>query len=119
MLAGDARLTEKLRREELLPLGSRIRARLYMDYASREELAACLDHLLATAGNANLMTPQLRQALCDHAAGNYRILTTISAELLSAAVKRQASQLDEKLYFEVYAQQKTAARSTAKTQRPH
>ena len=86
VLAGDARLTDKLRREDLLPLGSRIRARLAMDYATREELAACLEHLLATAGNAALMTPQLGQTLCDHAAGNYRILTTMGAQLLSAAV---------------------------------
>ena len=71
VLAGDLRLTENLRREELLPLGSRIRARLAMEYASREELAACLEHLLTVAGNASLMTPQLRHTLCDHAAGNY------------------------------------------------
>jgi general secretion pathway protein A len=104
VLAGDTRLTDKLKREELLPLGSRIRIRLAMDYASREELAACLEHLLASAGNANLMTPQLRQALCDHAAGNYRILTTMAAQLLAAAAQRQLEQLDEKLYFEVFAQ---------------
>ena len=42
MLAGDGRLTEALAREELLPLGTRIRARLPSDYASRDELAACV-----------------------------------------------------------------------------
>jgi type II secretory pathway predicted ATPase ExeA len=109
VLAGDTRLTDKLKREELLPLGSRIRIRLAMDYASREELAACLEHLLASAGNANLMTPQLRQALCDHAAGNYRILTTMAAQLLAAAAQRQLEQLDEKLYFEVFAQASKAS----------
>src|SRR5439155_7059073 len=36
VLAGDARLTDKLRSEQLLPLGSRIRTRLAMEYASRE-----------------------------------------------------------------------------------
>ena len=115
VLAGDARLTEKLRREELLPLGSRIRARLAMEYASREELAACLEHLLSTAGNASLMTAQLRQTLCDHAAGNYRILTTMSAELLSAAAKREVAQLDEKLYLEIFA---PPQRSTPHPPRP-
>jgi type II secretory pathway predicted ATPase ExeA len=39
VLAGDARLIEKLRREELIPLGSRIRTRLATEHASREELA--------------------------------------------------------------------------------
>jgi general secretion pathway protein A len=103
VLAGDSRLTDLLKRDDLLPLGSRIRARLTMDYAGRDDLSACLEHLLATAGNANLMTPQLRQVLCDHAAGNYRILTNMAAQLLSAAVQRQAEKLDEKLYFEVFA----------------
>jgi type II secretory pathway predicted ATPase ExeA len=103
VLAGDARLTEKLKRDELLPLGSRVRTRLAMEYATREDLTACLEHLLGTAGNATLMTPQLRAMLCDHAAGNYRVMTTMSAQLLSAAVQRQASVLDEKLYFEVFA----------------
>jgi general secretion pathway protein A len=102
VLAGDARLTEKLRREELVPLGSRIRTRLTLEHASHEELAACLTHLLGTAGNASLMTPQLRQTLCDHAAGNYRVLTTMAAELLAVAARRDLAQLDEKLYLEVF-----------------
>ncbi len=74
VMAGDARLNEKLRREELIPLGSRIRTRLATEFASRDELLACLNHLLAGAGNASLMTQQLRHTLCDHAAGNYRML---------------------------------------------
>jgi type II secretory pathway predicted ATPase ExeA len=103
VMAGDARLIEKLRREELIPLGSRIRTRLATEFASRDELLACLEHLLAAAGNASLMTPPLRHALCDHAAGNYRILTTMSAELLAAAVQKDLPLLDEKLYMDVFA----------------
>lgn len=107
VIAGDARLIEKLRREELVPLGSRIRTRLATEYASRDELLACLEHLLAGAGNAGLMTPQLRHTLCDHAAGNYRILTTMAAELLAAAAQRDLPVLDEKLYLDVFAQPDT------------
>ena len=103
VLAGDARLIEKLRREELIPLGSRIRSRLATEHASSEELRACLDHLLNEAGNASLMTPALRQTLCDHAAGNYRILTSLAAELLAVAAHRELPLLDEKLYLEVFA----------------
>jgi type II secretory pathway predicted ATPase ExeA len=102
VLAGDARLIEKLRRDELVPLGSRIRTRLALEHASRDELAACLNHLLGLAGNASLMTPQLRQTLCDHAAGNYRVLTTMAAELLAVAAQRDLAKLDEKLYLEVF-----------------
>ena len=102
VMAGDARLTEKLRREELIPLGSRIRTRLATEFASRDELLACLEHLLAGAGNASLMTQQLRHTLCDHAAGNYRILTTMAAELLAAAAQKDLAVLDEKLYLDVF-----------------
>jgi hypothetical protein len=38
-----------LRSAELLPLGSRIRRRLVLEYASRDELLQSLEHLLATA----------------------------------------------------------------------
>src|SRR5262245_28154701 len=50
----------KLRREDLLPLGSRIRTRLLLESATPEELRACLDHVLEAAGNASLMTPELK-----------------------------------------------------------
>jgi general secretion pathway protein A len=114
VMAGDARLVEKLRREELIPLGSRIRTRLATEFASRDELLACLDHLMAGAGNASLMTPQLRHTLCDHAAGNYRILTTLASELLAAAAQRDLPVLDEKLYLDVFAQtDRPAQRSKA------
>jgi type II secretory pathway predicted ATPase ExeA len=103
VLAGDARLLEKLRREELVPLGSRIRTRMATEYATTEELRACLDHLVNEAGNSSLMTPGLRQTLCDHAAGNFRILTTLAAELLAAAAQRNLPLLDEKLYLEIFA----------------
>ena len=115
VMAGDARLIEKLRREELIPLGSRIRPRLATEFASRDELLACLEHLLAEAGNASLMTPQLRHTLCDHAAGNYRVLTTMAAELLACAAQKDVAVLDEKLYMDVFAppakptQRRTAA----------
>jgi type II secretory pathway predicted ATPase ExeA len=82
VFAGDARLAERLRTPELLPLGSRIRRRLVLDYASRDELLACLDHLLEAAGNATLMTSELKATLADHAAGNYRVLMNLCDELL-------------------------------------
>jgi type II secretory pathway predicted ATPase ExeA len=113
VLAGDARLIEKLRHDDLVPLGSRIRTRLTTEFATRQELLACLEHLLADAGNASLMTPQLRHTLCDHAAGNYRILTTMAAELLAVGAQRELPQLDEKLYLDVFAQPDTAPKRRA------
>jgi type II secretory pathway predicted ATPase ExeA len=104
VFAGDARLPERFRTAELLPLGSRIRRRLVLDYASREELCACLEHLLDTAGNPSLMTAELKGTLVDHAAGNYRVLMNLADELLTVAADRDLPCLDEKLYFEVFAQ---------------
>ena len=50
VLAGDARLIDKLRREELIPLGSRIRTRLATEHASRDELLAGLKLLRRSIG---------------------------------------------------------------------
>jgi general secretion pathway protein A len=102
VLAADGRLSDKLRRDELLPLGSRIRLRLNLEYSTSEELNACLTHLLESAGNPTLMTEPLKSALCDHAAGNYRSLTTMADNLLTVAAERNLTQLDEKLYFDVF-----------------
>jgi general secretion pathway protein A len=109
VLSGDARLLDKLRREELIPLGSRIRTRLATEVATREELLACLDHLLKSAGNATLMTKELRHTLVDHAAGNYRIFVSMAGELLMSAAQREITSLDEKLYLQVFARPDTPA----------
>ena len=104
VFAGDARLPERLRTAELLPLGSRIRRRLVLDYASRDELLACLDHLLEVAGNPSLMTTELKTTLADHAAGNYRVMMNLADELLTVAADRDLPRLDEKLFLDVFAQ---------------
>jgi type II secretory pathway predicted ATPase ExeA len=104
VFSGDARLPERLRTAELLPLGSRIRRRLVLDYASRDELLACLDHLLATAGNPSLMTTELKATLADHAAGNYRVMMNLADELLTVATDRDLPRLDEKLFLDVFGQ---------------
>jgi type II secretory pathway predicted ATPase ExeA len=102
VFAGDARLPERLRTAELLPLGSRIRRRLALDYASRDELLACLDHVLEAAGNPTLMTTELKATLADHAAGNYRVMMNLADELLAVAADRDLARLDEKLFLDVF-----------------
>jgi len=103
ILAGDQRLNDKLRRDELIPLGSRIRVRCNIEYVSTEQLMQSLQHLLTCAGNSRLMSQELMQTLCDHAMGNYRALCTMSAELLATAAQQEKTQLDEKLYLECFA----------------
>jgi general secretion pathway protein A len=104
VFAGDARLPERLRSAELLPLGSRVRRRLVLDYASRDELLACLDRLLDVAGNPSLMTSELKGTLADHAVGNFRVMMNLADELLTVAADRELPRLDEKLYFDVFGQ---------------
>lgn len=102
VLCGDSRMADKLRKEELLPLGSRLRTRLQMELVTSQDLLGCLRHLIKTAGNASLMTAELMKTVCDHAAGNHRIMTTMASELLAAAAQKECTQLDEKLYLEVF-----------------
>lgn len=102
ILAGDQRLNERLSRDELLPLGSRIRVRLQTEYASSEQLLEILQHLLESSGNPGLMSPELMQTLCEHAAGNCRILCTMAGELLATATMQERTKLDEQLYFECF-----------------
>jgi general secretion pathway protein A len=102
VLSGDGRLLELLRQEQLVPLGTRIRTRLVMEAASREELLDLLSHALSKAGNATLMTAELMDTLADHSAGNYRLLMTMGAELLAYGMAHETAQLDEKSYLEVF-----------------
>lgn len=104
VFAGDERLPDRFRSPDLVPLGSRIRRRLVLDYQSPEELRACLDHLLEAAGNPALMTQELKVTLADHAAGNFRVMVSMADELLTVAAERNLPRLDEKLYFDTYAQ---------------
>jgi general secretion pathway protein A len=100
VLAGDSRLAERLRSDEFLPLGSRMRVRLALDRAASDELADCLTQTLHKAGGAKLMTEEVIATLCDHAQGNLRALMNMAGELLAVAARQEARQIDEKLFLE-------------------
>jgi general secretion pathway protein A len=102
ILAGDGRLLELLRQEDLVPLGTRIRTRLVIEPASREELMDLLRHALAKAGNPSLMTTELMDTLVDHSAGNYRVLMTMGSDLLLHGMRHDVAQLDEKCYLQLF-----------------
>ena len=116
VLAGDGRLLDRFRTPELLPFSSRIRTRLLLDHASQDELRQVLQHSLKKAGRADLLTPALETALVEHAAGNLRSLMTLAGELLLTACEREATQLDESIFFELYPDRspRRIARSTAR-----
>jgi general secretion pathway protein A len=102
VLSGDGRLLERLRQDDLVPLGSRIRTRLVTAPAAREELRELLSHALSKAGNATLMTAELMETLVDHSAGNYRSLMIMGGELLAYGMAHDVAQLDERCYLEVF-----------------
>lgn len=114
ILSGDGRLLDLLRHQDLVPLGTRIRTRLHTEPASRDELRTLLSHALSKAGNATLMTTELMDTLVDHAAGNYRLLMTMGADLLAHGMAREVERLDEKLYLEVYQPSRPLAASKRK-----
>ncbi|MBK8232986.1 MAG: ATP-binding protein [Planctomycetes bacterium] len=117
ILCGDRRLLEMLQREELIPLGSRIRLRLPLEALTPAQLREKLDHLLETAGAPMLMSPELKALLCDHALGNCRVLVNIAAELLAHAAQHEITTLDEKLYFDLYRERASKATTKPKSAR--
>jgi type II secretory pathway predicted ATPase ExeA len=113
VLCGDRRLEEKLRTPDLLPIASRIQSRLVLDAEPPDVLGTMLRHLLASAGNATLMTEELQRTVCEHAAGNRRVLKQLCNELLALAVAKNAKRLDESIYLELTAADQRPSRASA------
>jgi len=102
ILAGDQRLAARLEEPDLLPIASRMRSRLRLEALPPKQLQDCINHLLRAAGNPKLLSASLVQTLCEHAAGNLRLLMNMANDLLVAASQQEREVIDEKLYFEVF-----------------
>lgn len=102
VLAGDQRLVSRLEEVDLLPIASRIRSRLRLEALTPKQLLDALTHLVQAAGNPKLLTPTLASTLCEHGAGNLRLLMNLANDLLLAATRQEREQLDEKLFFELF-----------------
>ena len=102
VLAGDSRLTTRLKLPELIPLGTRIRTRLNLETQTKQDLLSLLLESCLRAGNEKLMTEPLQHTLVEHSAGNPRILMTLAGEVLAIGLKKETQTLDESLYFEVF-----------------
>ena len=102
VLCGDDRLAQKLQTDDLLPVASRVRCRLRFEPSEPKALRECLCNLLHTAGNPRLICEPVIAALCEHAAGNCRVLMNMANDLLAAALHDEADQIDEKLFFKVF-----------------
>jgi general secretion pathway protein A len=112
ILCGDGRLPDRFRTPELLPLGSRIRARLQLTSLTPEQLQNYLNFALEQAGYQQLMTSELIQTLAAHSLNNLRVLNHMAAEMLDAATIRNLPRLDESLYFELFSPAPSKPRRT-------
>ncbi len=117
VLCGDRRLLDRFRLPELTSLETRIRSRFMLDGWDSGELQTFLDHALEQAGAPQLMTDQVKSALCDHAAGNLRLLTNMGTELLATAAERELPRIDEQLYFEIFSPGAAKARPAGTTEK--
>ena len=115
IFAADSRFEDRLAERDLVPMAGRIRMRLSLERATPEELMTYLKHLVSSAGNAKLMTPELMKAICDHSLGNLRAMTSLCGELLAAAIQNDRAQMDEKLFLEL---NKTAQIARTNARRP-
>ena len=84
-----------------------------LDAEPPDALGTMLRHLLATAGNASLMTEELQRTVCEHATGNRRVLMHLCNELLVLAVAKNAKRLDESLYLELTSADQRPSRVSA------
>ncbi|MBA3717582.1 MAG: ATP-binding protein [Actinobacteria bacterium] len=101
ILCGDRRLEAKLRTPDLLPIDSRVRTRLVIEAETADTLGEMLRHILAAAGAPALMTDELQRTLCEHAAGNRRLLMNLCGDALALGVSKNAKRLDDGLYLEM------------------
>ena len=101
VLCGDNRMEERLKGADLMPLHSRIHARLDLDDLGRDDLRAYVVHALDEAGAPHLMTDGLITALADHANGNLRRLCHVASRLVWMAAERELATIDENLFLDL------------------
>jgi general secretion pathway protein A len=112
ILAGDERLSARLKTPDMLPILSRIRTHLQLGYAEPEHLYAVLDRTLEHAGRADLITDDVKRALSTHANGNLRAMMTMADHLLSHVVQHELGRIDEQVFFDVFKQPLAADSAT-------
>lgn len=118
VLCGDLRLPERFRAEALVSLGSRIKLRLNLEPYDRSILLDYLEYNLQQAGAPHLMSTALKETLVDHSAGNLRILNNMAAELLATGARNEVSQLDEKLFLQLFSRQPPARKQKKQNLQP-
>jgi type II secretory pathway predicted ATPase ExeA len=114
VLAGDQRLTNAFKSENLIPLGTRMKTRLVMEPWMKPQLIELLNESTRLAGNQKLLSPGLTETLAEHAAGSPRVLMNLAAECLVTGMYKEKTQLDEGLFFELFPAPTTGSGSRRK-----
>lgn len=117
ILCGDNRLPARFRSDALVSLGSRIRVRMILEPYEKPVLMDYLNYQLDQAGSPHLMSQPLKQTLIDHSQGNLRVLNMMASELLERGAQSEMSQLDEKLFIEVFSRHPTTRKKPSNTNR--
>lgn len=102
VLCGDQQLVQRFRSPELIPIASRIRARLLLRNLEPKDMIDWLKYALDQAGAPHLITHEVMATLSQNNAGNLRALANSANELLAAAARKNLSHIDEKLYLETF-----------------
>ena len=113
VLAGDNRLLDKFRSDDLLPLASRMRVKLNLDRATPDELRAVSTPLHDEGRRQQAHDDGARRDAVRARGRHYRTLMTMANELLVTGAQREVKHLDEKLFFDSYTPTSDAV-STAK-----
>jgi type II secretory pathway predicted ATPase ExeA len=111
VLAGDMRLSERLKADELIPLSRRIRCRLTLSPMADDEMMKMLEHALREAGNPKLITSGCLEAIVAHSGGNPATMMLTADELFANAMASEKTQIDEAIFFQAF-QIKTPASSS-------
>ena len=117
VLAGDGRLLERLRSDELLPLGSRMRVRLALERPTPDELSELIVYAPAEGRRR-----QADDAGADRHARRPRSGQPARADeyrrrVARVAAQREARQIDEKLFLELCAAPPVPEAKTARQRR--
>jgi type II secretory pathway predicted ATPase ExeA len=113
VLAGDSRLTNAFKLENLIPLGTRMKTRLVLEPWMKPQLIELLKQGIEHAGNPNLLSSGLIETLAEHAAGSPRVLMNLAGECLALAMFKETTQVDEGIFFECYLPQSGSPRRKA------
>ena len=69
---------------------------------TKSQLIELLKEAIRLAGNPSLLTPGLIETLVEHAVGSPRVMMNLAGEYFAIGMFKEAKQLDEGVFFELF-----------------